>query len=181
MHIFLSSILQITSCSPLLLPDNNLSLNTSNLRKNSVKLLAHTYLNSSVIISCLVSCVQRLSLPPRSLCRTSPCSEPLVLIHCTNLSVLLFLSKYSRYSSASTSFSSTDMIKYQKEVLLTRFIFNIYMVQSDISNLGKLFICTNVYQLNIWKKTNLEYSDIQYFYRSTTKQSVHLQMKSCTL
>lgn len=25
MHIFLSSILQITSCSPLLLPDNNLS------------------------------------------------------------------------------------------------------------------------------------------------------------
>lgn len=147
MHIFLSSILQITSCSPLLLPDNNLSLNTSNLRKYSVKLLAHTYLNSSVIISCLVSCVQRLSLPPRSLCRTSPYSEPRVLIHCTSLSVLLFLSKYSRYSSASTSFSSTDMIKYQKEVLLTRFIFNIYMVQSDISNLGKLFICISIKHL----------------------------------
>lgn len=154
MHIFLSSILQITSCSPLLLPDNNLSLNTSNLRKYSVKLLAHTYLYSSVIISCLVSCVQRLSLPPRSLCRTSPCSEPRVLIHCTSLSVLLFLSKYSRYSSASTSFSSTDMIKYQKEVLLTgfifnmtEFIFNIYMVQSDISNLGKLFICISIKHL----------------------------------
>lgn len=154
MHIFLSSILQITSCSPLLLPDNNLSLNTSNLRTYSVKLLAHTYLNSSVIISCLVSCVQRLSLPPRSLCRNPPCSEPRVLIHCTSLSVLLFLSKYSRYSSASISFSSTDMIKYQKEVLLTgfifnmtEFIFNIYMVQSDISNLGKLCTCILIIHL----------------------------------
>lgn len=148
MHIFLSSILQITSCSPLLLPDNNLSLNTSNLRKYSVKLLAHTYLNSSVIISCLVSCVQRLSPPSRSLCRTSPCSEPRVLIHCTSLSVLLFLNKYSRYSSASTSFSSTDMIKYQKEVLVTGFIFNMTeFISSNISNLGKLCTCILIIHL----------------------------------
>lgn len=92
------------------------------------------YLNSSVIISCLVSCVQRLSLPPRSLCRTSPCSEPWVLIHCTSLSVLLFLNIYCRYSSTSISLSSTDMVNITMRLQIHIPYF--FTIQSDILTVG---------------------------------------------